>query len=407
MGVDDKQPLLFLSAHVPSPEPKEAGQKTAFRHLTWLAQRYRITLLCFRKTPDRKLDLARVQALCDRAFVFDVDRAARLRGVLRRPDLPLVVAARWSPRAARLIEELTYSQTFQRVHCEWSQMAVYAPFLRKIPCRTVYAHDVLYQYCGRRVAASPPALRSLWRVEAARTRRWECRSYSFFSWLYVPSRKDRDLVGDLSPTQLARTTVLTPEFTRFQPPESRGSGNSRLTSGNPRLIFWGALRRKENALGAAWLMDEVLPLIRRQIPSAELFLVGADPPQWLERRARGKAGVLVTGFVEDPGRYFAIADLAVLPLFQGAGVKVKVLECLAAGLPVVTTPVGAEGIEAGPEEGLLVVEPDPNVFAQAVLSLLSAPKELTRLGENAARWAATGIAHQPQVILYPPGCENR
>jgi glycosyltransferase involved in cell wall biosynthesis len=96
--------------------------------------------------------------------------------------------------------------------------------------------------------------------------------------------------------------------------------------------------------------------------------------------------VEVTGFMADPADQFARAHLALAPLFQGAGVKVKVLECLAAGLPVLTTEIGSEGIEARADEGLLTLPASPEAFVQAVTQLANDRGQLANLAIAAASW---------------------
>ncbi len=396
MILREKDRLLFLSAHLPSPEGREAGQKTAFRHLSWLAEHYRITLVAFRKTVDRKLDLAPLAGLCERTVIIDVNHATRLWGVLTRPDLPLVVAARWSKGVGRLLRRLLTSQTFHRVHCEWGQMAVYAPFFSEIRVKTLYVHDVLYQWCTRRAAAAPLFAQAIWMHEVQRVKRWERRAYNPFSCVYVPSLKDKDLLVSCGKRPASRIAVLMPQIGRFGTPDRRPPNST------PRVLFWGALRRKENSAGAAWLLERVLPLVRREVPAVELLIVGSDPPPWLRRRAAHHRGVALTGYVADPEPFFASAALAALPVFAGAGVKVKVLECLAAGLPVVTTPVGAEGIEASPEEGLIVADPEPGAFAAAIVGLLREETRLRGLGERARKWAEMRLIEDARALVE--GC---
>ena len=111
-----------------------------------------------------------------------------------------------------------------------------------------------------------------------------------------------------------------------------------------------------------------LPAIRAHFPGAVLYVVGNAPPARM--RKLQSDGVVVTGFVEDPTPYFERAALGVVPLLRGAGVKLKTLEMLKAGLPVVSTYVGAEGVD-DVEHGLTVV--DPRGFAEAVINALERP----------------------------------
>lgn len=390
----EKAKLLFVSAHLPVPDAREAGQKTAFRNLLWLCERFRVVLVAFRNAQELRYELRALRELCERIELVDVTDARRALGVLSRPELPLAVGVRWSRRAARIIRSLLSKIDFCRVHCEWGQMAVYAPLFRPVPVRTLNLHDVLHQWCDRRAQVRTGLARFWWKVEAARARRWEAQSYGQFSCIYVPTEKDRRLVAELSPGVAAKTWVLGHHVARF------GAGRSGSGGSGRAIVFWGALGREENAAGVRWLVREVLPLLRSRMAGVEVLVVGADPPDWLQKLE--DPSVFVTGYVKDPAPYFERARVAALPLFSGAGVKIKVLECLAAGIPVVTTPAGAEGIAAGPEDGLLVSEARPEDFAAQLVYLLEDPETAARLGSAARRWAEQNLRDDRELLLNPP-----
>lgn len=389
-----KERLLFLSAHLPSPQAREAGQKTAFRNLECLARRYAITLVAFSNEREGRLSQQAVRELCKEVVVVPVGRMTRLRGVLARPDVPLAVAARWSARAMRVLQRLLRTESYQRVHCEWGQMAAYASSFNSVRLRTLNLHDVLYQWCERRAELGRGLWGCFWKAESVRARRWERRSYEYFSCIYAPTEKDRRLVAELSDRLARRTWVLGHHVGRF------GVGGTADARAEPRILFWGALGREENAAAVQWLTREVFPLVKSRVAEAELLVVGSDPPAWLRNLTAD--GVRVTGYVEDPGPYFRSARVAALPLFAGAGVKIKVLECLAAGIPVVTTAVGAEGIAAGPDEGLVVSEGTPEAFASRLVRLLEDPEYAARLGAAAAWWSERNLKDDFELLVNPP-----
>lgn len=386
--------LLFLSAHLPLPHARQAGQKTAFRNLHWLAEKYETHLVTFCNEEEQHYDKAALNDLCASLTVIGVTKVSRVKGIAAKPYLPFVVGARWSFRVENVISAILRKAIFDRVHCEWGQMAVYVPLFMNIPCRTLNLHDVLWQWCARRAQTAGHLMKALWNVEARRVKQWEQITYSKFSCVYVPSDKDRDLLIQTAKGFQKRVFVLAPHFEVFSIHRSEVPNSGR------NLLFWGALRRKENLDGATWLIHQVLPLVRRSLPDAKLFIVGSGPPRWL---SCGRFdGVEITGYVPDPTPYFEMACMAVLPLFCGAGVKIKVLECLAAGLPVLTTAVGAEGILAGPDGGLIVLHPDAELFARTVVELLNSPEQLYRLGRAAAQWVRNNVRNDKESFLMSP-----
>lgn len=161
-----------------------------------------------------------------------------------------------------------------------------------------------------------------------------------------------------------------------------------------RLLFTGTMSYPPNAQGARWLVERVLPAIRARHPGVTLEIVGRNPPAAVRQLAGD--GVTVTGRVPDLASHFTSAAVVVAPLLSGSGTKLKVLEAMAAGRPVVTTTVGAEGIDARDDAHLRVTD-SPEDFAATVAQLLDDRDEAERLARNgrelvAARysWHASG-----------------
>lgn len=384
-----KGALLMLSAFLPSPNSPQAGQKTAFRNLVKLAEHHEVWLLTFRNEVDRMEDETVLRSLCRFVYVEPVSGRKRLAGILGRPSLPVLIGSRWSTRLAQVLRGVLAQHAFDRVHLEWSQMVAYAKLLESVPNRTLYVHDVLTQWAGRR--ADTRGL--LWRLEAWRSRQWERKAYRPFDRLFAPSAKDVQLLASLNPVYEAKCSVLPLHFDRY------GLKSGERSSSQGRILFWGALGRPENANAARWLLQEVLPRLSGTGKTVQLIVAGSNPPSDLLRARNDR--VSVPGFVSDPGPLFESADLAVLPVFDGAGVKVKVMECLASGLPVLTTRIGAEGIDASQEDGLFVLPPEPAAFCSEITRLIGSYPLLCRLARAAAAWGRRQTVNSWDLLISP------
>lgn len=162
----------------------------------------------------------------------------------------------------------------------------------------------------------------------------------------------------------------------------------------PVLLYLGALSWQPNARAAEFLAREVMPDILRAHPDARLQIVGRSPgPDVLA--LQHLPGVEVHASVPDIGVYLRQASLLAVPLDSGGGTRLKILEAFAAGLPVVSTPVGCEGIDCEHGRHLLVAERDR--FADAILQAVDAPglmnsfaEEGRRLVEAAYDWSVIG-----------------
>ncbi len=176
----------------------------------------------------------------------------------------------------------------------------------------------------------------------------------------VFSDKDAQLLGDPPNLRVIRPPLASGDETMPPPPP-----------GPPALVFVAHFKRPVNDDAALWFLREVWPSVERAVPGVRLRLVGADASDTLSAEAARWPSVTLTGFVDDRGAEYRAAALAVVPLRRGAGVKFKTIEALLHGAPVVTTPVGAEGVE-GPDL-FAVAEPEPKAFGAAVVALSRRP----------------------------------
>lgn len=150
----------------------------------------------------------------------------------------------------------------------------------------------------------------------------------------------------------------------------------------PRVIFAGRLDQYSNRDGIVWFCREVWPLIRRSMPEVRLDILGANPPQALRELAAVDPRVAVHGFVDDIRPYFAAASVAVTPIRDGGGTRIKVLDAMSMCIPVVATSVALEGLDVVPGEELLTAD-SAQAYGEAVISLIRDQSLCARLAEAA------------------------
>ncbi|MGQ0434742.1 MAG: glycosyltransferase family 4 protein [Microthrixaceae bacterium] len=150
-------------------------------------------------------------------------------------------------------------------------------------------------------------------------------------------------------------------------------------STEPVVAFVGLLGWAPNADAAVWLAEEVWPHVRRAMPEARLVLVGREPTAAV--RALARHDVAVTGTVPEVTPFLARARVAVAPLRAGGGSRLKILEALDAGRPVVATTIGAEGLESLVGRGILLADGAAS-FAETVVDLLRDPGRAASLGRQ-------------------------
>ncbi|MEQ1918100.1 MAG: glycosyltransferase family 4 protein, partial [Elusimicrobiota bacterium] len=195
----------------------------------------------------------------------------------------------------------------------------------------------------------------------------------------VMTEPDRRALLRLAPNAAARvvSTGVDLEFFRRRAPSRPGV----------RLVYLGHYPHYPNEDAALHMLRDILPRVRARAPQAEFLAVGSDPTEALLREAALAQGTTVTGTVPDVRSHLSDATVFVAPVRLGRGIKGKILEAFAMGVPVVASPLAAAGIDATAGRDLLVAG-GPEDFAAAVVRLLESESLRRELGEN-GRLAAT------------------
>jgi len=150
----------------------------------------------------------------------------------------------------------------------------------------------------------------------------------------------------------------------------------------PRIAFLGSMDWMPNIDAVRWFADAILPAIRRQIPDAEFHIIGRSPTASVRRLADEHEGIVVTGTVADVQPLLQACTLMVVPLLAGGGTRIKILEAMAMGVPVVSTRIGAEGLPFVDDNDILLAD-QADEFAAAVVRLLREPDSAARLATAA------------------------
>ncbi len=255
-------------------------------------------------------------------------------------------------------------------------------------------HNLVWHwYLSRaRLASGLPA--ALLRAEAARYRLHTLRMLKRYQAAVAVSTFEAEEVRRSAPIPVSviPTGVDTRELTRASDPE-----------GPPRLVFTGTLGYPPNSQGIAWFADHVWPEVLRTVPDAQLDIVGRAPPPSVLALGQ-RPGITVVGPVPLMGPYYDRAHAVIVPILTGAGIRVKIVEALAAGRPIVSTSLGWEGLPDVVAGEHLLVANEPAEFAAATIRLLREPELRVRLGESARalaerRYDWRGLGEEQEAVL--------
>jgi glycosyltransferase involved in cell wall biosynthesis len=272
----------------------------------------------------------------------------------------------WHRDLARAAEQVARARPPDALVIEYAQLA---PLVRNVhaPLTVLSMQNVESDLVASVARSCRVPARALLLAEAATVRRLERQLLRVADVVSVVSEADR---ARLPPTR--GRVIICP------------NGHERpellpWRSNEPTAVFVAQLGWKPNVDGALWLGRKVWPLVRAVRPDARLLLVGRQPAP----AVRDLAGpdVEVTGTVPDVQPYLARARCTVAPLSAGGGSRLKILESLAAGRPVVSTSVGADGLDDVVAHGIVIAD-DPRSFADAVIALLDDANLAERVGKE-------------------------
>jgi glycosyltransferase involved in cell wall biosynthesis len=266
---------------------------------------------------------------------------------------------------------------------------------RKTHARLLYyTHDLHWLREQRRyeIEGDPLALLASERIKPI-----EIDIFKTVDCVTTPSVEEAAVIADLVPGTEVR--VLPPYLYKIDSKVILGGSPLELCN---KIIFVGGYAHLPNVDAAKVLVENIMPLVWRSVPGARVMLVGSDPPPEVCRLAADR--VEVVGYVRHLEPYYQQARMSVSPLRYGAGVKGKIISSLEQGVPVVTTPIGNEGIDLKPGAEVLIGETPAEIAAHVVqlfedTALLHSLAEAgwsvirARFSEEKARDAFLGALH--------------
>jgi len=389
--------ILFLTETIPYPLDSGGRIKT-YHTLRALAGGHEIHCHAFIRSAAERRHAAALEPSCASLTLHlrpgGPGREAGALALSVAKRVPFTVARHFHRRVAARLERECRARQFHAAYCDHLSMLEYAASL---PLPVIHdAHNVEFELVRRYAASlgrSPVRLfaEREWRL----LKRYERARYARCRLILAVSERDARGIRDLARGDVdVRVVPIAIDAGGMAPLGPRPAA--------PGVLYVGGLHWPPNADAVSYFIREVWPLVRRETPGATLTVVGRDDVPAAEA-LRKTEGVRLTGRVEDVEPYFAQARVFVVPLRSGGGMRVKILEALARGLPVVSTTVGYEGIDAVPGVHLLAADDAP-VFARQVKRVFDhddLADSLARAGRTLAleRYDATAIGDRLRGIL--------
>lgn len=364
--------ILFLSAWFPYPA-NNGSKLRIFNLLRALAQYHQITLLSFVDDVTAEPSAPALLDVCERvetipAMPYNPTSWQARLGLLS--PKPRSVVDSFSPEMAQCITRVLAASSYDLIIASQTKMAGYIEYFGDVPAlfEEVEAGILYEDYTAAHTFAQ--------RLRAGLT------------WM-----KHRHYLDNLMARYQASTVVSAPEYQLLREKvvsnghpieiipnciDVEAYATARAEPEPDTLIYTGSFSYFPNYEAMTWFIEQVLPLVKREIPDVHLTITGNQAGRPLP----AEENVSHVGFVDDVRPYVAASWISLAPIWTGGGTRLKILEAMALGTPVVSTTKGAEGINAVAEEHILLAD-TPADFANAVIRLLQDKPLRQKLSENA------------------------
>lgn len=392
--------VLFLTSEFPYP-PYAGAPLRNFGLIEGLAAEHEIWLLSFRGELALPAAQSPLRSYCAQIATIprpERSRWDRLRDLLfsARAD----IARRfYSTDFAAQLQDWLRATTFDLVQIENLEMAIYLPEIRAMQPDVPVIYDAhnaefalqqrIYETERGSLLRLPGAVYSY--IQAQRVGAFEREVCRQVDHIIAVSDTDARLLRGLG-TDTPITVVPNGISTSiYQQPASQP-----IDLQQPALLFTGKMDYRPNVDAALWFAEEILPLIRQGLPDAHFYVVGQSPHPRLDV-LRGQAGITLTGLVPAVLPYLQATSVFVVPLRMGSGTRLKVLQAMAVGRPIVSTTIGAQGLSITDGEELFLAD-TAKEFARAVIRIQENPEQMAAMGEKARAFVRQ---HYDWSVLIP------
>lgn len=386
--------ILYVTQIVPYP-PHGGVLQRGYNLLRELGRHHDVHLLAFHH-PDElpagealersRLELGR---FCTKVEYFELwPKRSRLHmlgglAVAAVRDVPFSVLAHRSRRLSTRLTEICLSdERPDVVHLDTIALAPYARDCGEVPI--FLAHHNIESRLMQRRGTHERGWIQRWYVnrEAEKLRRFEAAVCAGFRTNITVSDNDSRELSEICPTAVVEAIPNGVDIDYFKP---RGGGETAT------LIFTGGMNMFANRDAVDWFLEAVWPLVRQRVPAVRFVAIGQRPSERLRAEVSRSDAVEAPGFVEDIRAAVARAAVYIVPIRVGGGTRLKVLDAMAQGKAIVSTTVGAEGIDVRHGEHIVIAD-DAQAFASRIVELLEDPERRASLGAAARARAEEGYA---------------
>lgn len=379
-----RRKVLFITQVLPYP-CNSGPQLRAYYVLRQIAQSYAVTLVSFIRSKDQLEHVPHLSSFCE--AVYPIIRTNSLRQELRAllqsqvTGIPFMILRHQRGPMRALIHHLLETHAFDLIHVDQMIMGQYVA--QSNSCvKVIDKHNAYSEIIkGVRHGQGSGLQRLIAMLEYPKLRRYEGSLLGKFDGIIAVTEDDRATMRKWMSVERPMEVI----------PICTDPSNVRAIRRAPQagdILNVGSMFYPPNVDGALWFCKEILPLLRTRQPDADAWFVGSRPANALRKLSSSHPGIHVTGYVQDLRPFLKRSAVFIVPLRYGAGMRVKILDALAWGIPIVSTTFGAQGIDVRSEESVLLAD-TPEEFADAVARIRTDSDLSRKLVANGRRLLET------------------
>ncbi len=340
--------ILMLTPYLPYPL-LSGGQIRTYNLLKKLSQEHEITLFALIKENSERQYIAELEKYCAKVKLFKRShKPFTLKNILQTAisSYPFLVIRNHAPSATKAIQAELQNGAYDLIHAETFYMM---PHLPKTDVPVMLVEQTI-EYLGYESYANRAKkwLRPLLRIDIDKIKRWEKYYWEACQQLVVMSEEDKQFIAqEIGSDTKIEVVANGVDLEWFEEKKA-------AIPTEPTVLSVGTFKWLPNVEAVSFLVAEVWPLIKQQVPNARLWIVGNAPTKEVVAFQHKDTSITVTGGIPDIRDAFKGAHVLVAPVFSGKGTRYKILEALASETPVVATPIAVEGLAVKPEQEVLI-----------------------------------------------------
>lgn len=372
--------ILMLTPYLPYPL-LSGGQIRTYNLLKKLSTKYDVTLFALIKEESERQYLPELEKYCKKVRLFKRSKKPfTLKNIFQTAfsTYPFLVIRNHVPETLRAVEKELAAEKFDLIHAETFYMMPHIP-KTEVPIILV---EQTIEYLGYESFAQKtkiPFLRSLLNIDIQKIKKWEEYYWKSCTKLITMSAEDKNFIakaiGNTAKIAVVSNGVDVEWFAE----------KKRNLPEFPTILSVGTFNWLPNVEAVNFLVKEVWPKIKQKLPQAKLWIVGNAPTQQVFEYQKKDTAITITGGIPDIRDAFAGAHVLVAPVFSGKGTRYKVLEAMAAGTPIVATPIAVEGL--GVEHNVhVMIGKNAEEIAEMTIKVLEDPALQEKLALNGRKF---------------------